>query len=131
MGSWWPLKPKVKAAIVAAILTYAITRFGLDVGKQEANLINAAAPVIVGYVWDDNWDWIPKRKIAAAFLSAVVVFVLFKWPAAQDLLRDLLQPFGVKPNKFISAAANAVVPIIFAYLVSNPDPDNSEQVIGQ
>lgn len=69
---------------------------------------------------------LPGGEYAAWFSSLVGPAGL---ALAGVFLRDLLQPFGVKPNKFISAAANAVVPIIFAYLVSNPDPDNSEQVI--
>jgi hypothetical protein len=41
---------KVIAAAIAAGIAFLATQFGLDLDKQSETLINAAAPVIVGYL---------------------------------------------------------------------------------
>ncbi len=99
------LSPKVWAALVAAIITYVLTQFAVDIGRQEANLINAAAPVIVGYLWDDAWDWKPKRKIIGAFLAALVAFLVFK--------------LGLDWSKELEGLVNALLPVLVALVVRN------------
>ncbi len=57
MGRWTP-KPKIAVALVTAVLVYLVTNV-LGVAELSRNwetLINAAAPVIAGYLWPDSSD---------------------------------------------------------------------------
>ncbi len=79
MGAF-KLTSKVKATIIFAIITYVTTTFGLDLDKQTETLINALVPVIVGYLWVESWDkFVPNQKILAAGISAVIVYVGFRF----------------------------------------------------
>lgn len=55
MGRWTP-KPKIAVALVTAILAYLVTSvFGVaELPERWETLINAAAPVIAGYLWPDR-----------------------------------------------------------------------------
>ena len=57
MGRWTP-KPKIAVALVTAVLVYLVTNvLGVaDLSRSWETLINAAAPVIAGYLWPDSSD---------------------------------------------------------------------------
>lgn len=57
MSKWTP-KPKIAVALITAVLVYLVTNV-LGVAELSRNweaLINAAAPVIAGYLWPDSPD---------------------------------------------------------------------------
>ena len=101
------LKPsnKVVAAAVGALLAFLATQFGLDFDKQSETLINAAAPVIIGYLWDENWAAKPNRKILAALVTAVVVYAVFR--------------LGIPLSKSVENFINALAPVFVALIVPN------------
>jgi hypothetical protein len=101
------LKPsnKVIAAAVGALLAFLATQFGLDFDKQSETPINATAPVIVGYLWDENWAAKPNRKILAALVTAIIVYVVFR--------------LGIDLSKPVENFINALAPVIVALIVPN------------
>lgn len=101
------LKPsnKVIAAAVGALLAFLATQFGLDFDKQRETPINATAPVIVGYLWDENWAAKPNRKILAALVTAIIVYVVFR--------------LGIDLSKPVENFINALAPVIVALIVPN------------
>ncbi len=107
MGSF-RLTNKVKATILFAIITFLATQFGLDFDKQTETLINALVPVIVGYLWVEDWDnFTPNTKILAAGISAIVVYVATR--------------FGLDLSKGTENFINVVVPVIVAVLIPQRD----------
>jgi hypothetical protein len=57
MGRWTP-KPKIAVALVTAILVYLATSvLGVaELPEMRETLINAAPPVIAGYLWPERAD---------------------------------------------------------------------------
>lgn len=104
MGNFKPSN-KVIAAAVGALLAFLATQFGLDFDKQSETLINAAAPVIVGYMWDENWAAKPNRKILAAFVTAIITYAVFR--------------LGIDLSKPMENFINALAPVIVALIVPN------------
>ncbi|MBA2617129.1 MAG: hypothetical protein H0U91_03015 [Rubrobacter sp.] len=102
------LTNKVKATILFAVITFLATQFGLDFDKQAETLINALVPVIVGYLWVEDWDnFTPNTKILAAAISAIVVYVTFR--------------FGFDLSKGTENFINVVVPVIVAVVIPQRD----------
>lgn len=106
MGSF-QLTNKVKATVLAAVITFLVTWLGLDLDKQTETLINALVPVIVGYLWVEDWDTFrPNRKILLAGITAIVVYAAFR--------------LGINVNKTVENFINALLPVVVAYLVPEP-----------
>src|SRR5215208_7542799 len=106
MGSF-KLTNMIKATIIFAVITFLATTFGLDLDKQTETLNNALVPVIVGYLWVETWDkFTPNLKILAAGISAVIVYVTFR--------------FGIELSKPVENFINALVPVIVAWVFPQP-----------
>jgi UDP-N-acetylmuramyl pentapeptide phosphotransferase/UDP-N-acetylglucosamine-1-phosphate transferase len=102
------LTNKVRATIIFAVITFLATQFGLNLDKQTETLINALVPVIIGYLWVEDWDsFTPNTKILAAAISAIVVYATFR--------------FGVDLNKGTENLTNVLVPVIVAVIVPQRD----------
>lgn len=109
------LTNKVKATVLAAAITFLATWLGLDLDKQTETLINALVPVIVGYLWVEDWDTFrPNRKILVAGITAIIVYSAFR--------------LGININRTAENFINALVPVIVAFLV--PDPQSSGSQAG-
>lgn len=104
MGRFKPSN-KVIAAAVGALIAFLSTQFGLDFDRQSETLINAAAPVIVGYLWDEDWAAKPNRKILAALVTAIIVYAVFR--------------LGIDLSKPAENFINALAPVIVALIVPN------------
>jgi uncharacterized protein (DUF697 family) len=114
MGSF-KLTNKVKATIIFAVITFLATTFGLDLDKQTETLINALVPVIVGYLWVENWDkFTPNLKILAG-ISAVIVYVTFR--------------LGIELSKPVENLINALVPVLVAWVF--PQPEGFGRSVGE
>jgi len=101
------LTNKIKATIIFAVITFLVTTFGLDLDKQTETLINALVPVIVGYLWVESWNkFTPNLKILAAGISAVIVYVTFR--------------FGIELSKPVENFINALVPVLVAWVFPQP-----------
>jgi hypothetical protein len=99
---------KVKATILGAIFAFLATTFGLDLDAQSETLINAAVPVIAGYLWKEEWgNFAPKRKVWGALISAIVVYVAFR--------------LGIDLPKPVENFINALIPVIVALLIPERD----------
>ncbi len=99
---------KPLAALIAAIAAVFLTQvIGVDVGQNTKELINAAAPIIAGYIVADDEKWRPKPKLVAAFIGAAAVFAATQW-------------FGWDVNKgwekLIYSAAAIGAPVMLALL---------------
>ena len=73
-------------------------------------MISALTPVIVGYLWVEDWDTFrPNRKILAAGITAIIICVAYR--------------MGITLNKTVESFLIALAPVV-AYLV--PDPRNQD-----
>jgi hypothetical protein len=111
------LTNKVKAAILFAVITFLATTFGLDLDKQTETLINALVPVIVGYLWVEDWDkFRPNSKILAAGISAIIVYVAFR------VGFDLPKPWENLLNALVPMIVALIIPQRHEYGVSSREP---------
>jgi purine-cytosine permease-like protein len=117
MGRFFKVTNKVKATAIAAIITFLATWFGLDFDKQTETLINALVPVLAGYLWKEDWDAKPKRKIWVAAVLAILTYAAFR--------------LQINLSKPVENFINALVPVLVAWAIPQeqgveepPEDDN-------